>query len=51
MSFLPLVDLDDLLSVDWESLVGVDHHTEEPGVSLQESVKFKRSRWHCDRLT
>ena len=38
MSLLPLVDLDDLLGVDGESLVGVDHHTEEPGVGLSEQI-------------
>ena len=35
---LPLVDLNDLLSVDGKSLVGVDHHAEQPGVSLDENI-------------
>ena len=38
MSFLPLVDLDDLLGVDGQSLVGVDNHAEEPGVGLSEQI-------------
>ena len=38
MSLLPLVDLNDLLSVDGKSLVGVDHHAEQPGVSLDENI-------------
>ena len=38
VSFLPLVDFDDLLGVDGQSLVGVDHHTEEPGVGLSEQI-------------
>ena len=38
MSFLPLVDFDDLLGVDGESLVGVDNHTEEPRVGLSEQI-------------
>ena len=51
MSLLPLVDLDDLLGVDGESLVGVDNHAEEPGVSLQENIYFNRGtplHWQCD---
>lgn len=35
MAFLPLVELDDLLRVDGEALVGVHHHAEEPGVCLE----------------
>ena len=31
---LPLVDLDNLLGVDGETLVGVHHHAEQPRVSL-----------------
>ena len=34
MPLLPLVDFYDLLGVDGEPLVGVDDHTEEPGVGL-----------------
>ena len=35
MSFLALVHLDDLLSVDWKTGVGVDHNAEQAGVGLQ----------------
>ena len=38
VSFLPLVDLDDLLGVDGESLVGVDNHAEEPRVGLSGEI-------------
>lgn len=31
---LALVEIDDLLGVDWESLVWVDSHTEESRVGL-----------------
>ncbi len=32
---LPLVQLDDLLCVDGEALVRVDHHAKQAGVSLE----------------
>lgn len=35
MSLLALVHVDDLLGVDGQVLVGVDHHAEEPRVRLQ----------------
>ena len=35
MPLLALVDLDNLLGVDGQPLVGVHHHAEQPGVSLQ----------------
>ena len=34
MPLLPLVDLDNLLGVDGDPLVGVHHHAEQAGVSL-----------------
>ena len=36
--FLPLVDLDDLLSVDGKPLVRVHHHTEQARVGLVQNV-------------
>ena len=36
---LPLVDLDDLLSVDGEPLVGIDHNAEQTGVGLGRYIK------------
>ena len=36
---LPLVDLDDLLSVDGEPLVGIDHNAEQTGVGLERYIK------------
>ena len=36
--FLPLVDLDDLLSVDGEPLVWVHHHAEQARVGLVQKV-------------
>lgn len=35
VSLLALVHVDDLLGVDGQVLVGVDHHAEEPRVRLQ----------------
>ena len=39
VSFLPLVDLDDLLSVDGEPLVGIDHNAKQTGVGLGRYIK------------
>ena len=36
--FLPLVDLDDLLSVDGKPLVRVHHHAEQARVGLVQNV-------------
>ena len=35
VSLLPLVDLDNLLGIDRQPLVGVHHHAEQAGVGLQ----------------
>ena len=42
MPLLPLVDFYDLLGVDGEPLVGVDHHTKEPGVGLGGNILRKK---------
>lgn len=36
MTFLALVELNDLFGVDGKTLVGVDDHAEEAGIGLQE---------------
>ena len=38
MSLLSFVNLDNLLRVDGKSLIGVNHHAEQPRVSLRNSV-------------
>jgi hypothetical protein len=37
---LPLVDLDNLLGVDGDPLVGVHHHAEQAGVGLNSAKIF-----------
>jgi hypothetical protein len=39
---LPLVDLDNLLGVDGDPLVGVHHHAEQAGVSLNMPIYLYR---------
>ena len=35
VTLLAFVEFNDLLRVDWKSLVGVDHHTEQTGICLE----------------
>lgn len=41
VSFLPFVHVNDLLGVDWQHFIGVDHHTEQTRVRLIEEIVRK----------
>ena len=45
VAFLSFVHFDDLLRIDGQHFVRVDHHAEEAGVGLQESARDMQDGW------